>query len=331
MYPKYKTFNFPGALPGSRTLLTGIRETGREQEYIITGFYEFPDNTFPTISFVFRGLLNGYGKFFQLNFPSNPNMPVISTNLYGPSVTYDKNGNELYNVVGNYTKVNAQGPFGTLYHGALDGTGKWFTLLPTTLTSEPIIGTIAHSTMGSLVVGNYDTVTVQGKAFIYDFCNNTYYDIVKPDAISITAYGIWQNSKNHYTIAGGYFNVPGAEGAYLVDWDNKKKKFSNWTNFHFDNNPVRSVITHFDGISSINGGSKYTLTGDYVSVNDPQPKAFFAIVKRINCGFLHKAKWNIIEYPGSNATSGNSVSKDIVIGVYTLPKSTTVNGYISYV
>lgn len=331
MYPEYKTFNFPGALPGSRTLLTGIRETCQEHEYIITGFYEFPDGAFPTISFVFKGHLNGYGKFFLLNYPNSPGITVSTTNLYGPSIVYDHAGKELYNIVGNYTKVNAQGTFGALFHGALDGTGKWTTLVPTPLSTDAILGTIAHSTMGSLVVGNYDTVLVQGKAFIYDICSNTYYDIVKPGALNITAYGIWQNSKNHYTIAGGYFNVPGAEGGYLVDWDNKKKKFYNWTEFYFNNDPIRSVVTHFDGISGINGGRKYTLTGDYVSVNDPQPKALFAVVKRTNCGFLQKAKWSTIEYPGSNATSGNSVAKDVVIGVYTLPNSTTVNGYISYI
>jgi hypothetical protein len=324
----YKTFNYPGALPGSRTLLTGIRQTDKEHEYVITGFYEFPNSAFPTVSFVYKGHLNGYGKFYSLNYPSKSGINVATTNLYGPSVVPDKQG--IYNIVGNYTQVGITGTLGALYRGTLDGKGKWTTIVPNSLSVHPVLNTIVHSTMGALAVGNYDTNLIQGRAFIYDITEKKYIDIVKQGAASITAYGVWQNSKHHYTIAGGFFNIPGAEAAYLVDYDDKRKQFYNWTEYYFDNNPVKSIVTHFDGISANSDGSGYTLTGDYVVANDPDPKAFFAIVKRKQGRLSKKAKWTTISYPQSNATSGNSVSEDVVIGVYALPNDTTVNGYVSY-
>lgn len=215
----YKTFNFPGSLPGSKTLLTGIRQTSRKN-YIITGFYEYPDSAFNTASFVFKGKLNGSGKWYTLNYPSSPGVTVDQTNLYGPDVVCHCNGNITYNIVGNYTQVDVTSTFGALYQGLLNGEGKWTTIIPTPLSTDSILNTICHSTMGGLVVGNYDTSLIQGKAFIYDIKTGIYTDIVKPGAISITAYGIWKNSgsKHNYTIAGGFFNVPGAEGGYLVDW-----------------------------------------------------------------------------------------------------------------
>jgi len=333
----YKTFNFPGSLPGSKTLLTGIRQINKNN-YVITGFYEYPESAFSTISFVFKGKLNGNGKWYILNYPSSPDITVEQTNLYGPDVVHNHcNGTITYNVVGNYTKVDVTSTYGALYQGLLNGIGKWTTIVPTPLSSDPILGTICHSTMGNLVVGNYNTLLIQGKAFIYDIKTGIYTDIVKPQAISVTAYGIWKNKncEHNYTIAGGFFNVPGAEGAYLVDWDNKKKKFSNWTNFNFNNDAVRSIATHFDGISGNDNDNVYTLTGVYVDIEHPlSPQAFFACVNR-KCHsrrFNPVAHWKTLSFPNSTGTSGNSVSEDVVIGVYNSGDDQgTVNGYISLI
>lgn len=329
----YRSFDFPGALPGSRTLLTGIRETSNTGEYVITGFYEYPNSTFPTTSFVFRGTLNGNGKWYILNFPSGPGNTVASTNLYGPDVVYGNRDhcakNERYHIVGNYTRVNETSTIGALFQGQLDGNpGKWTTIIPSPLSSDPVLNTICHSTMGNLIVGNYDTILIQGRAFIYDICSKTYYDIVKPNALSITAYGIWQISNNKYVICGGFFNIPGAEGGYLVIWNNKTKRFSHWTEYYFNNNPVKSIVTHFDGISS-DGCNGFTLTGDYIEIGN-EPKAFFAHVRRDCNGFSKKANWKTLAFEGTLGISGNSVSEYVVIGVYnTITDPTTVHGYVT--
>ena len=106
-------------------------------------------------------------------------------------------------IVGNYTTVESAGSaIGLLYQGAVDGSGTWSTLLPPSPDNSNVINTIAHSTMGGLVVGNYDTRLATGKAFIYDITKNTYTNLTKPGAVSITAYGIWYNGGSSYTIAG---------------------------------------------------------------------------------------------------------------------------------
>ena len=316
----YLKFNYPGATPGSKTLLTGIRSHG--ETLYITGFYE----DFETISFLYRGDVSGninspcsHNSYNILDYPSAPGRTVESTNLYGPDIL--KSG---VRVVGNYTTVEAgTSTIGCMYEGPLNGEGKWITLTP----SDDTLNTIAHSTMGNLVVGNYDTLLVQGKAFIYDVKKQTYHEIVKPYAVSITAYGIWHNQGHCYTICGSYTDINQIGVGYLVDWNNKTHEFSNWRDYNYP----KSVITHFDGITSDECGG-YNLTGDSFLITGEQIGFFAQVHRHKNCKFSH-SKWSEIKYPGSTATSGNSVDKETVIGVYTDASDLAgaVNGYISVV
>ncbi|CAH6418231.1 Hypothetical protein HVR_LOCUS99 [uncultured virus] len=349
----YLKFNYPGAVPGSKTLLTGIRGIG--EILYITGFYEPPTGS--TVSFLYKGDITGnvdlcsYPRNFYniLNYPSSPGVTVVATNLYGPDILcYER---DIVRVVGNYTtQETGMSTIGCMYEGPLDGSGTWTTLTPT----DDTLNTIAHSTSGGLVVGNYDTQVNQSKAFIYDVTTGVYYNIEKPQALSITAYGIWfndrgqcndgghdrENNKEWYTICGGYSNVDPASGidaGYLVDWNNKTHELVNWRNYQYENNNIRALITHFDGITSDECGG-YNLTGDAVVVTDPSNPSgeeigFFANIKRHSDWKFTDAQWEEIKYPGSNSTSGNSVYQDTVIGVYTTTSSVegTVNGYISLV
>src|SRR5205085_626294 len=71
-----------------------------------------------------------------------------------------------------------------------------------------------HSTMGGLIVGNYDSPPDHGQgnhpfgpghAFIYDIATKTYLtDIVFPGSKSNSVYGIWYNGGTSYTVCGGY-------------------------------------------------------------------------------------------------------------------------------
>lgn len=328
---QYRKFNYPGAAENSKTLLTGIRKVSDSCcDVYITGFYEPPsDLNEKTISFVYRGSpYEDKGQWFQLDYPSEPGKTVVATNLYGPN-----SGKKCHNlqVVGNYTtQETGTKTIGCLYQGYINNQneGKWTTIIPKVKSGDQVLNTICHSTNGGLVVGNYDTVLIQGKAFIYDIKNKKYYDIVKKGAKSITAYGIWYNGGNSYTICGGYSNLnpsSGVDSGYLVDWDNKQKKFSNWRSFNYGNNPINSIVTHFDGITTDNCGGYY-LTGDRIGLNQ-ESGAFFAHVKSKS----KKAKWYQVAYPGSTGTSGNSVYDKVVIGVYTMPNDSTVNGYTSYI
>lgn len=346
----YDTFNYPNALPGSKTLLTGIRENAaNSDEVYITGFYEPRGDTMEVVSFVYKGNIHDEendGSWYELNYPSGPDMTVKATNLYGPdsfsvynkkihngcncSTSNSKNERKKtgFRVVGNYTAVDAgTKTFGCLYEGPLNGSGQWITLLPT--SDETVINTIAHSTMHGLVVGNYDTILFSGKAFIYDIEKKVYYDIIKEGSQSITAYGIWYNGSGSYTICGGYTSLDQGvtkNQGYLVDW--KKHKLSNWRSYDYGNDPVRSLVTHFDGITS-DGNDGYNLTGDRLEIGSSDEVAFFANVKRKCNDKFSRATWSSLSYPGSSITSGNSVYEKIVIGVYAVQDVDGINGYIS--
>lgn len=321
---EYVTLNYPGAEPGSKTLLTGIRGVdSRCDEVYISGFYESGVTGDITPSFIYKGNTKGEGNWYNLNYPSELGRNVTSTSLYGPN---NKARHNEIRVVGNYTtKEGGNQAFGCIYEGNIDGSGKWTTLnVP---SDEPVINTIAHSNMGNLVVGNYDTNLIQGKAFIYDIVEKTYQYIEKDGASSITAYGIWHNCCNWYTICGGYFSLPGKQVAYLVDWNNHTKTLCNWRSYQYNNDALKSIITHFDGITgNYNGG--YNLTGDAIYIN--KPVAFFATVNRNEChSYFEGAKWEPISFSENSETSGNSVYRRSVIGVYKLENSEEVNGFIS--
>lgn len=331
---KYRTLNYPLQTEGGKTLLTGIREVGdfRNKVYI-SGFYKYPNSRVDT--FVFKGNLNNQDlkdrdNWYVLNYPSSIGRSVTATNLYGPNNGNSNSGK--IQVVGNYTtKETGMSTIGCLYEGYLSGDGKWTTLIPN-FSSKPTLNTIAHSTNGNLVVGNYDTQLNQGKAFIYDISKKKYYDIIKYDAKSITAYGIWHNGGESYTICGGYSDFDGTnlDSGYLVDWNNLTHKFDNWKSYSYGNQPKNTVITHFDGITT-DGHGGYNLTGDWIGTENSNNLGFFANIKRNKCNKFGKAIWSEISFPGKTTlTSGNSVYSNIVIGVYTFPKNDSINGYISY-
>lgn len=324
----YYTFNYPNAAEGSKTLLTGIRGVNDSPGQVyISGFF-VQDTASEPQAFVYRGDILGEGNWYDLTYPSSNGNTVNGTALYGPN--NGKKDNTIQ-VVGNYTTVeNGTTTLGCLYQGKLNGHGKWTTIIPT--STEQVINIIAHSTMGGLVVGNYDTVLYEGKAFIYDINANIYYNITNPYTQSITAYGIWQNDDNSYTICGGYTSVNtglnAGEGnvnmAYLVDWDNKKKKLFNWRSYAFNDDPLKAFMTHFDGITT-DGKGGYNLTGTWTGIDKGERKfGFFCNVNKYN-----KAKWESVSYPKQVITTGNSIWRDAVIGVYTSSKTDGVNGYVS--
>lgn len=309
MHRTYLTFNYPNSVPGSKTLLTGIRQKG--DTFYITGFY-VPPVGIGGVSFLYVGMICdicNICNYYPLDYPSSMGKTVTSTNLYGPSILGDD-----IQTVGNYFTVE-KGPLaqGCLYRGSLDGSGKWITLTPTSDT----ISCIAHSCMDQLAVGNYDTNILTWRAFIYDIYDKTFTDITYPDAISVTAYGVWKNNKKWYTVCGGLILSTSTTYAYLLDYNVEAKQFANWRLYNYPN----STISHFNGISS-DDNDGYYLVGD--ATVGTATVAFFAHVDA--CGSI---TWSNIKFPQSTGTSANSVSDSTVIGVYSADTSSEVNGYIS--
>lgn len=316
---EYVTFDFPGAMTGSQTVLTSIRKY--KCKFIITGYFDYPISAdLQPASFVYFGNPAGKGKFFILNYPSTSSAIVSQTNIYGSDVLC---GDQI-NLVGAYFLTTATTtPLGFFYSGNLEGTGTWTEIIPSTL-STGITGTICRAVMGDLLVGNYTTTT--NNAFLYNVKTKIYLGITMIGATSITANGIWQNSKNHYTICGGFTISSGLEAGYLVDFNNKTQMFSNWIQFSYANDPTTNTTTYFNAISATK--CSYTLTGMFnTSSGTPQP--FIAFIRRDKCGNIsQKVEWQTLTF-AENMT-GNGIAENVVVGGYNLSTDlTTLHGYIS--
>jgi hypothetical protein len=320
----YSTFNYPDAMGGS-TFLTGVRGAAGRGVYI-TGTFR-PQSSSDTQGLLYQGRLSGGGQWTVLNFPSSGGVTVTSTALYGPNGLPSNN----VRLVGSYKRSDTQFDHGLLYEGPPDGSGTWQTIDYPSI-GETVLNTIAHSTMGGLVVGNFDTNLATGRAFIYDIDNNSWVELKKAGAVSITAYGIWHDGGTHYTIAGGYSdgNPLGIDHGYLVNWNSATQTPSDWTSYDFENRRIGVAISHFDGVTGDNRGG-FCLTGDWVGVIPPNAGAFFAHVRRMPHGAFSKARWIPIAYPSSDLTSGNTVYKNNVLGVYTANGSSVTNGFVATV
>ena len=260
--------------------------------------------------------------------PVFPGQTVTSSTFYGPNTpSFDPSlGAGEVRAVGSYKY--AEGPsgpnddHGMIYQGPVNGVGgSWTQIDATSLIGkgDTLLNTIAHSTMGDLVVGNYDTSLSTGHAFIFDMTTGQWTDLNPAGSLSVTAYGIWQNGDNastSYTIAGGYsdLNNLGLDAGYLVDYDSATQAFSHFTTFQFDNQPLAALVSHFDGITGTAHG--YNLTGDFL--RGETAGAFFAQVGRQANDSFAEAHWTEVAYPGAAVTftSGNTVIGDTVLGIY---------------
>ena len=322
---QYSTLTYPGAGSGDSTFLTGVRGVSNSSDVYISGFFAPAGSTAGIAGLIYKGPLSGQGTWYSFTYPSSPGATVTSVGLYGP----DNFGAGGISVVGNITTVEAgEFPIGALYQGPLDGSGTWQPITPPQSTA-----TIAHSNMNGIAVGNYVITDGPGpgKAFIYDIEADTYYELVKPGAVSITAYGIWYNGGHSYTIAGGYAEI-GIAAAYLVDWDSTTHQPSNWKSYRFKNQqqPV-TLLSHFEGITT-DGTGGYNLAADSLVVESGLViDAALANVPRNRDGSFGDATWTTISYPNSTVTSANTVFAQSILGVYQLTGSSRSIGYVATV
>ncbi len=314
------TFNYPEDQPGGETLLTGIRRTKDVQRVVyITGNYVNPLQSVE-LGFLYKGKLNGNGKWYSFAYPSSPQSTVITTALYGPNNGTRDNEVQL---VGHYTTAEHKKPLGCFYEGSLNGTGLWRTITP---PFYPLVTqSTARSTMGGVIVGDYTHSEKNENAFLYDIASEIYCDFVKEGAIKISACGIWHNGGDSYTICGAYADAtcPQFERAYLVDWSRSNKTFSHWRSYDFENASSSVFATHFNGIAE-DGEGGYYLTGNAFLNEIALPKAFFCHIKK-----GEQAHWSPLEFKGKLIPSGNAIYKKIIIGSYGSIEGENLNGYIS--
>jgi len=297
---------------------------------------------------------------------------VASAIFYGPdtSVFTPSIGDGNVRIVGSYRlkkREVTQYDHGVKYEGPLhdkelEDPARWLTIDMNPLQAlGPVANTILHSTMGELIVGNYDTLLHQenlpekiasGKfnAFIYNISHNLCFDLKRllqlenePGKL-ITAYGIWRNTTEtnpdttSYTIAGGLWDqnvgTSGLNVGLLLDFDSKTLAITNVTQFSFNNVP--GALTHFEGITKYGdamtpyGPRYYALaaTGDEKNVNRG---AAFGVVKRKDDGsFEIQAEWQPVNVSGSTITTGNTVLQNNVYGIYSPgPNNAAFQSYVA--
>lgn len=324
----YSSFNCPGSNNVSFPGVSGVRQVyGSNSDVYVTGVQVLYGSNH---AFLYKGPVTGGGECNTFNYPSSTGRTVTSTSLYGP----DSSGTNQVVLTGSYTTLES-GPIaqqGFLYIGKPDGstTTGYRTLFPQSLTSESIINTLGHSTMGGIVVGNYDTRLITGQAFIYSIQEDTYYPLEKPaSAASITAYGIWYNGGTSYTIAGGYSDVlaGGEDVGFITDWDSITHKVSHFTTLNYNNLPKNQVGSHFEGITTDDNGG-YNLAGDWQYLGEKTTPTF-AHISRNPDGSFTEATWvSYGYYPGSSWTSANTIYKNYILGLYQAGTPTLDYGYV---
>lgn len=266
----YHPLDYTFTHKGNDTTLTGVRAVNDSTSAVyLSGFtwvnLDYVDGKKTNYAaFIYKGPITGGGKWYgNFNYPSSPGANVSGTFFYGPNSASTSgiediaDAENFFQAVGDYETVEGGlAQYGLLFQGYLNGTGEWMTLNPESLIANPldhVLGTIAHSTMGGLVVGNFNSVSAPQKfhAFVYDIAADVYTELIFEDpdgipssAFSVTAYCIWHNADTEtYSIAGGIGKL-GAEDGFIVDWDATTRTPSNWRFFHHES----STITHFQGM-----------------------------------------------------------------------------------
>ncbi|MEP9376046.1 autotransporter domain-containing protein [Aquabacter sp. CN5-332] len=297
----YTTLNFGT----SGTFLTGIRGN------TIVGNYVVPGTT--ATGGLLYNMSSGQWSPMPVATANGVNYPgAIGSSPYGPS--FGNQGGVLRTVGSYMTAASSPYDLSYLYDGAAAPGRQLTGIFYPDSPGDTTLYTIAHSTFGNQVVGNYDTRLTTGNAMIYTISTGTYVTNNKPGAISTTAYGVYGD-----IIAGGYYNVGpgggiGPEHGYLYD-----KSKGTWATYDHPD----AVVTHLEGITGAGRSGEYNMVADWVTADGV-----------VHAGVLHVdalgiPTWYEINIPGASLVSSNSAYGDTVVGIYLTPGSTTPNGYVA--
>lgn len=313
----YATINPPEAQSSGYVSVTGIRGVANSSDVYITGGYSTSSGAWSDQ--LYKGPILGGGAYFTMNYPSGTNATVNSTNSYSA----DNLPNGGVSLTGTYTTTQNGNLQGFLYQGPVinNPTSGWLTI-----NFSGAEKTNPHSVMGDFVVGGY---YVQGDpsihAFIYQISTATMQPLkVFNDDVSTSAYGIWWNGGNSYTIVGGYARPGVASSGYVLDYDAATGTKSNITSYKYNNDAT--FITHFEGVTAdLSGG--YNLAGMGTG-NDTVNGAFVHVSRLPGGGFTTQPKWISVKYPNSRTSTSDTVYQNKILGVYS-PGFAVLNGYVA--
>src|SRR5580704_15808810 len=333
---------------------TGVRGSGGSG-VVLTG--SMTSSSGSQSAFLFRGrLARAAGAAVSVLRP--PFRQVTSSTFYGPN-THLFNPRAIprgdIRAVGSY--VSSAAPRGVhdqgmMYLGPLSGRGgSWRSIdvpaygrhvtghVRACPRSRPrcfVMDTIAHSTMGDLVVGNYDlkpTVhggLVSGNGFIYNITKRRWTLIQMHGSLSTktSLYGIWQDGgpgSPHYTLAGGS-SARGLQRGFLINYNERTGAFGRPAFYVNNNRPT--AFTHFDGITAVRGGFNLVAIS-----NGHSPSLVNIPVRGRSFG---RARWFPVNVGGSalcpcSAVTGNTVWRTRIVGLYVPKTSSATHSYLATV
>src|SRR6266487_4677136 len=249
-------------------VVTGVRGTANGR-VVLTGSAATGSGT-QAAPFLYQGrLTSAAGAAVSVLTPAFPG--VTSATFYGPD-THSFNPTTIpggqVRAVGSYQSSSAPSGVlnqGMIYSGPVSGPGGSWTSIDVPADGARTVGhvracpkrrprcfvmdTIAHSTMGDLVVGNYDlnpTVrggVASGNAFIYNMTRHQWTLLRLGGSLSslTTLYGIWQNGGGRsprFTLAGGS-SATGTQKAFLMNYDERTGLFGKPRYYSYGNARVR--------------------------------------------------------------------------------------------
>lgn len=263
-----------------------------------------------TQGLVWKGSLQtGVGQYYDL-LPDIDGQTVTTSLYYGPNTSLYDPGIGAGNIrfVGSYKySEGGSGNHGVIYTGALTGVGAWQEInVPSLLAGGTVANTIPHSTMGSLVVGNYDLTSggASGNAFIYNIAEDSWTLFNLGGMANMTsAYGIWQNGigSDSYTIVGGSEDA-GVNKGFLINYNTTTQEFGEAVFYDYG-----IGVTHFEGITGVENG--YNLIATTVD------GATFGFVPSDGETY-GSITWVPLDVPDSTMMTANTIVDNIALGVY---------------
>jgi hypothetical protein len=258
--------------------------------------------------------------------PQIEGQDVTTSTFYGPDtfVFNPSLGEGNVRAVGSYQYSGSTAyNHGMLYEGPPAGGGCWAQIdVPSSAVGGAAVwNTIPHSTMGDLIVGDYDLQDqpLSANAFVYDVARNRWTIFDLEGCSLTTAYGIWQEApgSSRYTMVGGTRDGHGLDRGFVVAYDSARDAFSNLRLYSAMNHP--GLLTHFEGITATPTG--FHLAGMTATC------ALLAAIEVNEDGSFSDAVWTAYTYPDSALTTGNTVYEDTLMGVFAVSGVKGVQSY----
>ena len=327
-------FPYPNPYPSIRYFTTpsteqvsgwqGIRYNHTSNTYLFSGTNASKQAVLYNGS-VQCNILNNYTTF------SYPGTTVTGTSAYGPNIIYGTNN---INIVGCYndtsyfpTNLN----LGFIYTGSISNLSNSSNYKTICVNISYCTFTYVHSVMGNYAVLCTTDSNDFAESYLYNLTTESFTQIQVPNALTTTAYGIWTNNNNIYTIVGGYstskkyliteiYNTnlnppqPYPIGlGYIITYNATTNTFYNFTSVAYPSNSL--YLTHIEGISGIyNESNTYSIVTTTEN-NSGSLLANFTKVYATNTTYNVLTNWININYPNNLFNVGDSCANYIVCGM----------------